>query len=334
MAYRYPFPPYPNGWFAVGFSSDFPSGGVVTRRAFGRELVLFRDGAGALHASDPHCPHVGAHLGHGGKVVDGCLRCPFHGWRFDGDGRCVEVPGASRIPARSELRTWPLLERNGVVLVHYDADGAPPAWEPPPLDDTGWTANRTVVWTLRTHPQDVMENTVDVAHLVPLHGVERASLMADPVADGHTFHVDLNLIGDGSIVGMPGIVNDVVLSVTLHGLGHTVVHTDVRNAGVRARQRIYCTPVDEEHTEIRGVVNLRDLGDPAVTAQVAELFYQAYVIDFAMDFPVWENKVYRERPLLSSADGPFMLYRRWASQFYARADRVQYAGGAVLSGNG
>src|SRR5207248_1935689 len=102
-------------------------------------------------------------------------------------------------------------------------------------------------------------------------------------------------------------------------LGHTVVETHVRNVGFLARQRIYCTPIDEERIEIRGVVNLRRLDDPIVTEQILELFYRAYVIDFAMDFPVWENKVYRERPLLSTADGPFMSYRRWARQFYGRS---------------
>jgi hypothetical protein len=127
---------------------------------------------------------------------------------------------------------------------------------------------------------------------------------------------------------MPGMVNDVVLHVTMHGLGQAVVQTEVRNAAqIRARQRIYCTPVDEQRTDIRAVVNLQKLPDPMMTEQIAELFYQAYVTDFAMDFPIWENKRYHERPLLSSADGPFGMYRRWAAQFYERvqAERIGVA---------
>ena len=222
------------------------------------------------------------------------------------------------MPPRSSLRTWPLCEQNGVVFVHHDAAGAPPAWELPPLSDEGMTENRTVLWTLRTHPQEIMENTIDQAHLPPIHGVERASFISGPTEDGHRLNVVLNLIADGAIVGMPGMINDVVLDVTLHGLGHTVVETTVRNVGIRARQRIYCTPVDEEHTEVRGVVQVAKLADDFATAQVAELYYQAFVVDFALDFPVWENKIYRERPALSAADGPFMIYRKWARQFYGR----------------
>jgi phenylpropionate dioxygenase-like ring-hydroxylating dioxygenase large terminal subunit len=313
---RFPFPSYPNGWFAVAFSPEIAPGAVVTRRAFGQDIVVYRTESGAVAVTDPHCPHVGAHLGHGGRVVGETLRCPFHGWCFDGRGECVSIPGAAKIPPKAALRTWPVREQNGVIFVYHDSAGAPPMWEPPVLPDEGWTANRTILWTLRTHPQEVMENTVDQAHLVPIHGVDRATIVRQPSCDGHVMNVALNLIADGSIVGMPGTQNDVILDVTLHGLGHTVVESEIRNVGIRARQRIYCTPIDDERTEIRGVVNLQKLGDEMVSNQIAELFYQAFVIDFALDFPIWENKVYYDRPLLSSADGPFMVYRRWARQFY------------------
>jgi phenylpropionate dioxygenase-like ring-hydroxylating dioxygenase large terminal subunit len=118
MATRFPFAPYPTGWFAIGFDSDFPAGAVVTRRYFGREIVVHRTESGLLRASEPHCPHLGAHLGHGGRVVGERLRCPFHGWCFDPSGQFVEIPGAARIPPRAMLRQWPLRERNGMVFVH------------------------------------------------------------------------------------------------------------------------------------------------------------------------------------------------------------------------
>jgi len=319
MPKRFPFPSNPIGWFAVGFSSDFAPEAVVTKQVFGQDLVLYRTSDGKLHASDPHCPHLGAHLGHGGRVEGDTLRCPFHGWCFDGVGQCVSIPGAQKLPPKPVLRMWPLLERNGVVLVHHHPDGAAPAWEPPPLVEEGWTKNRTVTWKVKTHPQEVMENTVDCAHLIPIHHVDKADIIKGPVEDGPMMNVVINLIADGAIVGMPGMPNDVILDVTLHGLGHTVVQSEVRNVGIRARQRIYCTPINEDHIEIRGVINLAALGDEHTTEQVAELFYQAFVIDFAMDFPVWENKVYRDKPLLSSADGPFVQYRKWAKQFYGES---------------
>ncbi len=313
---RFPFPAYPNGWFALGFTPEFPEGEVVTRHAFGQDIVVYRTRDG-LRSSDPHCPHLGAHFGFGGRVIDDKLRCPFHGWCFDAAGQCVDIPGAIKIPPKAKLRSWPMREQNGVVFAHYDAEGQPPEWGIPMLPDDGWTPNQTVLWTVRSHPQEILENTVDSAHLIPVHAVNSATICRAPVEEGPMFNVALNLIADGAIVNMPGTVNDVVLDVTMHGLGFLVSLCEVRNVGLLARQRIYCTPIDEERTEIRGVVNLQKFSDDATDQQVAELFYQAYVYDFALDFPIWENKVYRDKPILSNADGPFMTYRKWARQFYS-----------------
>jgi nitrite reductase/ring-hydroxylating ferredoxin subunit len=54
-----------------------------------RELIARRDATGALHVFDAFCPHQGAHLGHGGRIDDDCIRCPFHGFYFDAEGRCI-----------------------------------------------------------------------------------------------------------------------------------------------------------------------------------------------------------------------------------------------------
>lgn len=316
MTSRYPFPSHPSGWFVVAFSDELPAGAVLVRHYFGQDIVLYRTRDGQACAVDPHCPHLGAHLGHGGRVEEDRLRCPFHGWCFDGHGRCVEVPGAARVPPRAALRAWPLRERNGTVFVYHDASGAAPGWEPPVLPEEEWSRDYTVLWTLRTHPQEVFENTVDTAHLRPVHGAEGTRLLREPAQDGPRLQVSLRFTASGESIGMPGTSNDVALDVTLHGLGCGVVQTHVLNVGVRARQRIYPTPIDGERIDLRGVINVARLPDPALTEQVGELFHQAYVTDFARDFPIWENKCYLARPLLSSDDGPIPLYRRWAGRFY------------------
>ena len=66
-----------------------------------------------LHVQDAFCPHLGAHLGHGG-TVDGCeIACPFHGWKFDADGNNTDIPYCERTNRRATLRTYPVVERNG-----------------------------------------------------------------------------------------------------------------------------------------------------------------------------------------------------------------------------
>ncbi|MBA17767.1 MAG: Rieske (2Fe-2S) protein, partial [Sphingomonas sp.] len=67
----------PFGWFGVGYSNELAVGEVRPVHYFGRELVLFRNENGEAGLLDAYCPHLGAHLGHGGKVEGDSIRCPF-----------------------------------------------------------------------------------------------------------------------------------------------------------------------------------------------------------------------------------------------------------------
>jgi nitrite reductase/ring-hydroxylating ferredoxin subunit/putative sterol carrier protein len=314
---RFPFPSFPTGWYVVGVSSDVAPGQVRTVHYLGQEIVLFRTAGGVLSALDRTCPHLGAHLG-GGRVEGECLRCPFHRWAFDGQGRCTDVPYAPKIPPRAAVRAWPLREQNGLVFVHHSLDGAPPSWEIPRLDEEGWTANRVVRWELRSHPQEICENTVDSAHLGPVHDAISCRVVScEP--KGPALRVVLNMVATGAVIQMPDEINEVELDVTLHGLGQIVVNTHVITAGLRTRQRIHSTPIDGERVAIFGVGNTREMPDPAYTAEIDEIFWAAFVADFQKDFAIWENKVYLDRPMLAAGDGPIGRYRRWARQFYGEA---------------
>jgi len=312
---RFPFPSFPRGWYVVAFSSDLVPGEVRTVHYFDRDIVLFRGESGVVSAVDPTCPHLGAHLG-GGRVEDDCLRCPFHAWAFDREGRCVDVPYAAKIPPRAQLGRWPTLEQNGVVMVHWSPDRVAPTWTPPVLDDDGWTASRTIRWEIRSHPQEVGENTVDSAHLIPVHHVSTCSVRTVE-QDAHVMRVVLDLVASGAVIGMPDEINDVELDVTLHGLGQIISRTHVVTAGLRTRQRIHPTPIDGERIAIFALENTLQMPDPEYTREIDDIFWNAFVEDFARDFPIWENKAYLERPLLAAGDGPIGSYRRWARQFYA-----------------
>jgi len=59
----------------------------------GEELVIFRTQKNKIFILDAYCPHLGANLGIGGKVIDDCVVCPFHQWSFRGsDGTCTNIP--------------------------------------------------------------------------------------------------------------------------------------------------------------------------------------------------------------------------------------------------
>src|SRR5581483_5235959 len=102
-------------------------------RVMGQELVLFRGGDGRLGLLDRDCPHRGADLAFG-RLENGGLRCLFHGWLFDRDGKCLETPGEppeSQICSRVRQKSYPVRERSGIVFA-FLGEGEPPAF--PALD--------------------------------------------------------------------------------------------------------------------------------------------------------------------------------------------------------
>ena len=97
-------------------------------RLLGEDLVLFRDDRGRLALLDRHCAHRGADLSFG-RVEDGGLRCPFHGWLFDADGTCLEQPAepvGSNFCRHVRQTAYRCQVANGIVFA-YMATGEPPA---------------------------------------------------------------------------------------------------------------------------------------------------------------------------------------------------------------
>src|SRR5258708_31374862 len=129
---EWPMPHTPNGWYGVARSHEIGKQKVVPLHVFGRELVAFRGEDGVVRVLNAFCPHLGTHLGHGGKVRGTEIECPFHGWRFASNGRCSHAPFAKRTPDVG-LRAWKVIESTGVVYVWHDAFGAEPTYEPPSI---------------------------------------------------------------------------------------------------------------------------------------------------------------------------------------------------------
>lgn len=101
---------------------------VKAVRVLGQDLVLFRDAAGAWGLLDRDCPHRGADLAFGRNEGDG-LRCPFHGWKFDVHGTCLQTPAeptGSKLCERVRQRSYPVQEQCGVVFGWFGPEGSTP----------------------------------------------------------------------------------------------------------------------------------------------------------------------------------------------------------------
>ena len=165
-------PEFPMGWFSVSRSSELQVGEVKQVQAFDRELVLYRTRSGAPVLQDAYCPHLGANLAVGGRVVGESIRCPFHGWRFGSEGKCQEIPYCDEIPERARLRTWHTQEKNGEVYVWFHPENTSPQWELPDLlelGDANWTEPRYADFLVPAHVQDIAENSCDPVHFQYVH---------------------------------------------------------------------------------------------------------------------------------------------------------------------
>ncbi len=121
------FPPQPAAWYLFGHADELRNG-PVSKRILGRDLVAFRPAHGAVAVLDAHCSHLGADLGCG-KVVGDTIQCPYHHWRFGGDGFCKNIPGQSTIPGFARQQKFPASERHGYIFFF----NAPEAFYPLPF---------------------------------------------------------------------------------------------------------------------------------------------------------------------------------------------------------
>lgn len=156
----------PHHWYAVARADEVqgqPQRVVVWHQA----IVLFRNRAGQVQALEDRCPHRQVQLSHG-KVVGDHLECAYHGWQFDGAGRCVEVPYLAenqKLP-NCHLRSYPVREQDGFIWV-FPGDPAQAALKQP-LDLSEWDHLNYIatvsVIECQAHYSFLMENLMDMYH--------------------------------------------------------------------------------------------------------------------------------------------------------------------------
>jgi nitrite reductase/ring-hydroxylating ferredoxin subunit len=305
---RFPFPT-PFGWFAVGRLDELPDAPVATVRYHDTDLVVWRDegGDGDYHVFDAYCPHLGAHLGVGGRVDDGCLVCPFHEWSFRPDGTNAAIPYADKPNRKARVRSYPTRVRNGLLLFWHHPDPAvEPGWDvPQALTDDNVEVGR-FTWTVRTAWQEVAENSVDMAHFRSVHGLERVGQIGEIALDGPVRTVKSAQLFNSARGTFEG-----ALESNSYGPGVGVIHFDLMG---RVTLISSTTPVDDKHVEVR--FTLYHSGDE-IAAKIGAGFAAEVKRQFDEDIPIWENKRFQPTPALAPSERPVTEFRRWAAQFYA-----------------
>ena len=312
---RYFTPPIPNGWFQIAYSDEIKPGDVKPLKYFGKDLVIWRSEDGELAVLDAFCPHLGAHLGHGGTVKGNSIECPFHAWQFGTDGKCTAVPYAEHIPRKAKLPTWQVKEVANMVMCWHHANGEPPNFDIPDdipeWSNDEWTEVVQREWTIKTRNQEMAENAVDTAHFHYLHGTTNMP-KSEASADGHI----LRVFSDAGMETPRGTVDGSIESLN-YGFGLAVVRftgiVDTLNVATQ-------TPIDDDHVQLRFHFTVKKTGGAEMARGVGKAFVAEVSRQVEQDIPIWENKIQYERPLLCDGDGPIALFRKWCTQFYSYPD--------------
>ncbi|MFI9045896.1 Rieske 2Fe-2S domain-containing protein [Streptomyces sp. NPDC053427] len=317
---------FARGWHCLGLADTFKDGAPHEIEAFGTRLVVFQGADdGELHILNAYCPHMGGNLARG-TVKGDTVACPFHDWRWSGNGRCAGIPYARRVPPRARTRAWTSLERNQQLYVWHDPEGNPP---PPEVtipeiegigsaDWSGWSWNSLRVEN--SNCREIVDNVVDMAHFYYIH--YSFPTYFKNVFDGHVATQYMESTPRGDIdLGTLSSTGELRSDASYYGPSYMIdkLWTDAGDAGEMESVLINCHyPIDENSFLLMygaSVKKLPGMNDEQA-AEAARLASEGLRIGFEQDVEIWRNKTRIDNPLLTEEDGPVYQLRRWYEQFY------------------
>lgn len=163
-------------WYSAGWSDEVTINKLLKRKIVGNEIVFFRDLDSKIVALDSMCPHRGADLSRG-NVINGNIQCPFHGWQFNGAGKCVAIPSqcpSKKIPQKAVAKSYHVVEHQGIVWI-WPGDSPPGNIQPPSYDwlepnyGRGMRRVRDIPIFAAAPFLSVVENAIDNTHPPFIH---------------------------------------------------------------------------------------------------------------------------------------------------------------------
>ncbi len=321
---------FARGWHCLGLERDFRDGQPHQVQAFGQKLVVFAGDDGLINVLDAYCRHMGGDLSQG-TVKGNEIACPFHDWRWGGDGRCKQIPYARRVPLRARTSSWPTLVQDGLLHVWNDPEGNPPpegmtipVMEGASRDDwTDWVWYQVEIEGANC--REIVDNVVDMAHFFYVH--YSFPTYFKNIFEGHTATQFMN--GEGredvarpqsSASGAPRPVGNSSVA-SYHGPSFMIDELTYHYSDDSNIESVLINchyPVDSNSFVLQyGVIvqKLPGLSDEESLA-MAKKMGDFIKIGFEQDVKIWKNKTRIDNPLLCEEDGPVYQLRRWYEQFY------------------
>ncbi|HEY0574198.1 MAG TPA: Rieske 2Fe-2S domain-containing protein [Pseudonocardia sp.] len=322
---------FARGWHCLGLAKTFRDGKPHAVHAFGTKLVVFADSAGELKVLDGYCRHMGGDLTQG-SIKGDAVACPFHDWRWAGNGRCVGIPYAKRVPPRARTRTWLTLEQNQQLFVWHDPQGRPPPEDVIIPRIEGAYSDEWSEWTWDTlliegsHCREIIDNVVDMAHFFYVHYA--FPTFFKNVFEGHVATQYLHTKGRPDVGKKTAYTEDSLLrsEASYYGPSYMIDYLWHDFNGFTIDTVLINThyPVSPTSFVLQwGVIVHKP---PGLTHEqgnkLAERFAKGTGVGFLQDVEIWKNKSRIDNPLLCEEDGPVYQLRRWYEQFYTDVEDV------------
>jgi 3-ketosteroid 9alpha-monooxygenase subunit A len=315
---------FARGWHCLGLARDFLDGKPHAVEAFATKLVVFQDSQGAPRVLDAYCRHMGGDLSRG-SVKGDSIACPFHDWRWDGDGRCALVPYSKRVPKLARTRSWITCQQNHLLFVWHDPEGNPPPDDVaiPRIDEvfsdqwTDWTVKRWLIEN--SHSREIVDNVADTAHFFYVH--DGFPTYFKNVFEGHTATQYLTNRGRPDTDLGPAFANSILNSESsYYGPAYVVTFLHNNYSGYRTEAILiaFHYPVTHDSFMLHNAVAVQKPQglDPDTTDKLARMVAEGVTAGFEQDVEIFKSKVKIDNPVLCDDDGPIYQLRRWYEQFY------------------
>ncbi|MFT5679455.1 MAG: phenylpropionate dioxygenase-like ring-hydroxylating dioxygenase large terminal subunit [Myxococcota bacterium] len=293
-----------NRWYVVLTPEEVPRDRPIAFKRLGQDVVFWRDKTGAIVAALDICPHRRAKLSPG-RIKDGCIECPFHGFKFDPSGACTEIPAHPdrAISGAMSLHTLPVRVEHGFVWIWTGPDEAPDA-PVPFFDFSGFTyAGSQFSEDVATHYTRSIENQLDFAHLPFVH----RSTIGRFATTGLAVTTETNGDRIRAYTGAPESFFEL--------LGPNIWRL---NTGA-VWQFLAFVPVDDQNMRYYVRAYQRTVTAPGLAWLFGKVGVVFSRIVLRQDTPVVESQPAAETRLrmgevLQPSDAPIIAYRRWREQ--------------------
>ncbi|MGI9329675.1 MAG: Rieske 2Fe-2S domain-containing protein [Gammaproteobacteria bacterium] len=330
---------YINFWYPIAGSDDVRDDKPLRVELMGLRYVAFRDDDGQAHVLRDVCAHRGGSLGKG-WVREGGVVCPYHGWRFGGDGKCQHIPTLpeDKPPARAKVDSYPVEERYGIVFAFL---GDLPAAERPPAphieewDQEGWRANKLTVFEVGAYFERSMENGLDPSHNEFVHPAQgspnmnqdlrRKPLDVQDVPWGSRFLVrfENEVKGTEALGEKATLVPEVEAGSGHIGPNHMITWINFSETN-RFSQYFFEAPIDDSRTRIF-FVNMRAfLLEPEHDERIAKvnLMVAQEDIDILEELDPVRTPDSTTKEVLVPSDGAVLRYREWLKKWDDKGWRI------------